>query len=105
MRILLLVLAFSTLGFNAMAQDGPAQRVATTNTITANVKGMVCDFCARAVEKVFKKETGVTKVDVDLDLGKIIVTLDDDADIDDARVEKLIKDSGYALIDIERPDA
>ena len=31
-----------------------------------NVKGMVCDFCARGIEKTFKKDTNVKKIDVDL---------------------------------------
>ena len=30
-----------------------------------NVKGMVCDYCARGIEKTFKKDTNVKKIDVD----------------------------------------
>ena len=32
-----------------------------------NVQGMVCDFCARGIEKAFLKDTKVKKIDVDLE--------------------------------------
>ena len=35
-----------------------------------SVKGMVCDFCAQGIEKTFKKDKTVTKIDVDLNKGK-----------------------------------
>lgn len=38
-----------------------------------NVKGMVCDFCARGIEKAFKKDTNVKKIDVDLSKGKVLI--------------------------------
>ena len=38
-----------------------------------SVKGMVCDFCARGIEKTFKKDTNVKKVDVDLSKGKVLI--------------------------------
>ncbi|MBL6893506.1 MAG: cation transporter [Porticoccaceae bacterium] len=38
-----------------------------------NVKGMVCDFCARGIEKTFKKDTNVKKIDVDLSKGKVLI--------------------------------
>ena len=37
------------------------------------MNGLVCDFCARAVEKVFGEQEGVTGVDVDLNAGKVVV--------------------------------
>ncbi|MFL2495842.1 MAG: heavy-metal-associated domain-containing protein [Porticoccaceae bacterium] len=38
-----------------------------------NIKGMVCDFCARGIEKTFKKDTNVKKIDVDLSKGKVLI--------------------------------
>ena len=38
-----------------------------------NVKGMVCDFCARGIEKAFKKDINVKKIDVDLSKGKVLI--------------------------------
>ena len=38
-----------------------------------NVQGMVCDFCARGIEKAFLKDTRVKKIDVDLENGKVVI--------------------------------
>jgi copper chaperone CopZ len=38
-----------------------------------NVQGMVCDFCARGIEKAFLKDIDVKKIDVDLENGKIVI--------------------------------
>lgn len=38
-----------------------------------NVQGMVCDFCARGIEKTFEKDINVKKIDVDLSKGKVLI--------------------------------
>tara|TARA_B100000214_G_scaffold206359_1_gene149644 strand:+ start:71 stop:433 length:363 start_codon:yes stop_codon:yes gene_type:complete len=38
-----------------------------------DVKGMVCDFCARGIEKTFYDDKEVNKVSVDLGSGKVLV--------------------------------
>ena len=38
-----------------------------------NVQGMVCDFCARGIEKASLKDTKVKKIDVDLENGKVVI--------------------------------
>ena len=81
------------------------QATLTTNTVKAEVNGMVCDFCAQAVEKVFSKEDGVTDVAVDLDNGAITITLEEGASISDERVAELVKKSGYDLVAIKRGEA
>lgn len=86
-------------------QDGGAEvaeTVQTSEVITANVNGMVCDFCARAVSKVFGKRDEVASVDVDLDEGQIIVTMAVGQTLDDETVKELIKKSGYAFVSLER---
>jgi copper chaperone CopZ len=46
-----------------------------------NVKGMVCDFCARGIEKTFMKDAAVKKIDVDLTKGKVLIAYTSDAEI------------------------
>ncbi len=41
--------------------------------VIVDVKGMVCDFCARGIEKTFYDDKEVKKVNVDLGLGKVLV--------------------------------
>ena len=87
----------------AVAQTEPADMAQTDTTmLTVNVKGMVCDFCARAVTKVFGKNDAVENVHVDLDNGEIHVGLKPGAILTDDEVESLVKKSGYAMVSVER---
>ena len=104
MKILMTALAASTLAFAApiaSAQTETASEASQT-MLTAKVNGMVCDFCARAVTKVFGKEDAVENVHVDLDKGEIHVTLKAGSDLTDDTVASLVKNSGYDLVSINR---
>ena len=102
----LAAIALSTAAPMALAQGEPAMAATDSPAVlTANVKGMVCDFCARAVTKVFSKEDAVQAVDVDLDEGAIKVTLKPGKTLSDDQVSKLVKKSGYALVSVDRPSA
>lgn len=80
----------------------PEMAHAEGTMMTVHVKGMVCDFCARAVTKVFGKKDAVDGVHVDLDSGEIHVGLKPGMSLTDAEVETLVKKSGYALVSIMR---
>ncbi len=71
-----------------------------THTVVAKVNGLVCDFCAQALRKVFKKEDAVETISVDLDAGEVRVFLKDGQILSDDRLAKLIRKSGYSLVDI-----
>ncbi|MCR9080738.1 MAG: cation transporter [Hyphomonadaceae bacterium] len=110
MKLMLTALAATTLTLTApvvSAQESVAAEAATSaqTMVTAKVNGMVCDFCARAVTKVFGKEAAVENVHVDLDKGEIHVTLKSGAELSDERVATLVKKSGYDLVSIERETA
>ena len=109
MKSIKLALAATTLAIAApiaAAQDSPAETAISAQTmVTAKVNGMVCDFCARAVTKVFGKQAAVENVHVDLDNGEIHVTLKPGADLSDETVADLVKKSGYDLVSIERETA
>ena len=105
---LISIIAFAT-SFALMApvatadHHAPAETGALSQTmVTAKVNGMVCDFCARAVTKVFGREDSVENVHVDLDNGEIHVTLKSGAEMTDSKVESLVKKSGYDLVSIGR---
>ncbi|MEM9178222.1 MAG: heavy-metal-associated domain-containing protein [Pseudomonadota bacterium] len=91
----------------AMAETDPQAETAISaqTMVTAKVNGMVCDFCARAVTKVFGREAAVENVHVDLDKGEIHVTLKSGAELSDERVASLVKKSGYDLVSIARETA
>ena len=80
---------------------------AYAKTIKIGVEGMVCDFCAQSIEKVFLRQAGVEKVDVNLDIGKVTVKMadvfeDDEDGISDERIQQLFLDAGYDVSKIER---
>ena len=81
--------------------------VSHSKTIKIEVEGMVCDFCAQSIEKVFLKQPGVEKVDVNLEVGKVIVKMadvfqDDEDGISDKRIKQLFLDAGYDVSSIKR---
>jgi len=109
MKLISLALTATMITFaapNAVAQETATNSAISVQTlVTAKVNGMVCDFCARAVTKVFGKQDAVETVHVDLDNGEIHVTLKAGADLSDETVADLVKKSGYDLVSIERETA
>ena len=66
-----------------------------------SVQGMVCDFCARGIDKTFKKDSSVLKVDVDLNKGKVLVAYKTDQVIDFDDVKHKIQSNGQNATDIQ----
>ena len=78
-----------------------------SKTIVIDVQGLVCDFCAQSIDKVFSKQAGVEKVDVNLNNGKVTVKMadvfeDDEVGISDETIIKLLQDAGYEVTAIIR---
>ena len=67
-----------------------------------NVQGMVCDFCAQAIQKVFLKKEEVAGITVDLDNQNVIISLKEDTNIIDNVIEDLFINAGYNVSDINR---
>ena len=94
-----------TANFPQEIQAGEIDPNGTLILITA--KGLVCDFCAQALEKVFMKRAEVSGIDVNLSEKRIVISLRSGQNIDDDAIKKMILDAGYNLSKIERttPDA
>jgi copper chaperone CopZ len=95
-RFFILAIVFSFLAVPAQAQTKSAPDV------VLKVSGLVCDFCAQAIEKVFLKQDAVAAVTVDLDNGRVTVDLKPGKTIDDRTLNRLMTDSGYTVTGIER---
>ena len=91
-------------GHADMKPSGEAKElsVACEDTINVKVDGLVCDFCARALEKVFGKHDDVEGIKVDLDNGNVVVAMKPGQTIDDDTLTQLITDSGYNVREIEK---
>jgi len=78
-----------------------------SKTIVIDVQGLVCDFCAQSIDKVFSKQAGVEKVDVNLNNGRVTVKMadvfeDDEVGISDETIIKLLQNAGYEVTAIIR---
>ena len=69
------------------------------NIVYVSVNGLVCDFCARSIEKMYEKKDAVSRISVDLENMLITIFLRDNQKLNDETIIELIKDSGYDVIE------
>lgn len=74
---------------------------AATQTIKANVNGMVCAFCAQGIEKKMRALSQTQDVYVNLKQRIVAVELKDGQTLSFNTVKDLIKDAGYDVTAIE----
>ncbi len=70
--------------------------------VKVKVKGLVCAFCARNIEKSFLKNPAVEKVKADLDTKIVTIDVKEGQQISDETVKEIITDAGYNVVKIER---
>ena len=66
-----------------------------------SVKGMVCDFCARGIEKTFRKDKTIQKINVDLSRGKVILAYTIDKEIVQEEISRNILINGQNMTDLQ----
>jgi copper chaperone CopZ len=86
----------------APARDVAPAPAAQGERAVIKVNGMVCDFCARSLERVMSRRREVATVTVDLDSAEIRVAFRPGRTIPDADLRKLVTDAGYATVSIQR---
>jgi predicted NUDIX family NTP pyrophosphohydrolase len=62
---------------------------------------MVCDFCARGIEKTFTRDKSVLKVDVDLSGGKVLIAYGTEKNIDFEEIKMKIMSNGQNATDLQ----
>ena len=70
--------------------------------IVVDVLGVVCDFCAKAMDKTFGKREEVAAVYVDLDTKALNLVLKPAMTLDDETIKKLVTKAGYKASAIRR---
>ena len=63
--------------------------------LKVGVKGMVCAFCAQGIEKKFKAQDEVEKIDVSLEKKYVKLTFKDGKRLSNEKIKEILKDSGY----------
>ena len=77
------------------------KNLSSCNIAVVSVTGMVCDFCARGIEKTFKKDKSVLAIDVDLAKGKVLVAYEKSREIDFDEKKNKILINGQNATDLE----
>jgi hypothetical protein len=72
--------------------------------IVADVLGVVCDFCALAMNKIFSKREEVAAIYVDLDTKALNLVLVPGASMSDQTIADLAVQAGYRIADVRRGD-
>jgi copper chaperone CopZ len=67
-----------------------------------SVNGLVCDFCARALEKTFGKKSEVKGIDVNLETKIVTINFMQGQTLDNDTLTQIITDSGYNVEGIHR---
>ena len=62
---------------------------------------MVCDFCARGIEKTFRKDKTIQKINVDLSRGKVILAYSMDKEIVQEEISHNILINGLNMTDLQ----
>ena len=77
------------------------ERLPQSQIAIVSVKGMVCDFCARGIEKTFRKDKTIQKINVDLSRGKVILAYSMDKEIVQEEISHNILINGQNMTDLQ----
>lgn len=97
MMILTLMVAAALVPAMAEAEHKNEGRI-----VYVDVNGLVCDFCARALEKVFGRQEEVSSIDVNLDTKVITVAFHEGESLSADTITSLVTDAGYAVVAVRQ---
>ena len=96
--ITIILLFFILITFNITK----SQEKLENEVLSISVNGLVCDFCARSIEKLFSKKESVKSINVNLEEMLITISLKKGKSLNDDIITKVITDSGYDIREIHR---
>jgi periplasmic mercuric ion binding protein len=74
------------------------QAMPVSNELKVGVKGMVCAFCAQGIEKKFKAQKEVEKVEVSLENKFVKLTFKNGQRLTDEKIAQILKEAGYDTV-------
>jgi len=95
-----IMLALSVISY---AQHAEKEPITGGSTAAITVKGLVCEFCVKTLEKVFSKQPEVDHVFINLSEATVVIAFKENMNIDDVKIRDLVKDAGYDVDEIKRP--
>ena len=103
-----LAIAFSIAAITplpAAAQQRPAQTAPFAADVVVSVNGLVCDFCAQAIERSFRRRAEVSAVHVDLTEKVVSIEFRANQSLDDDTIRDIITRAGYTVTNVRRTAA
>jgi copper chaperone CopZ len=76
--------------------------LAQAKSISIQVRGMVCGFCAQGIEKKFNALPETASISVSLKTKMVDLETKEGTDISDDQIKKIVTESGYEVVKIER---
>lgn len=73
---------------------GPSYRLA--------VDGLACPFCAYGIEKKLGAIAGVERLEINIEDGNVLVTMEDGTTLDKATTHQAVKAAGFSLRTFEQ---
>ena len=98
----LLIIIFLSFGLLVPFESIKSNDQPNSEILKISVNGLVCDFCARSIEKMFKKKESVESINLNLEKMLITIKLKDGYNLNNEEITKLIANSGYEVTDINR---
>jgi copper chaperone CopZ len=86
---------------HAFAEESAAP---ANRQVLVNVNGMVCDFCAQGLKKLFGEKEEVENIEVDLDAKIVTLELKEGQNLSDELISKIIQDNGLSVEGINRKE-
>ena len=84
--------------------DPKATSALITNQVLLHVQGMVCGMCVQGITKLLSKLEGVKSVEIELEMGSVLVTTRSGVRLSDKALIDAVKRAGYRVQDVHRPD-
>lgn len=100
MNFFLTIIIFFITAINS--KNIESQEKLENEIINISVNGLVCDFCARSIEKLIGKNKSVQNININLETMMITISLKNGANLDDNSIKQVITDSGYDVVEINR---
>lgn len=92
----------TTFPLAASAQQSSAQTTPIAADVVVAVNGLVCDFCAQAIDRSFRRRAQVNNVSVDLTAKLVSIDFRPNQNLDDATLRDIITRAGYTVTEIRR---
>lgn len=86
----------------ASAQSRPQQTAPFAADVVVSVNGLVCDFCAQAIDRSFRRRAEVNAVRVDLTEKLVSIDFRPNQSLDDDTIRDIITRAGYTVTNVRR---